>query len=181
MMHQSFEVRIRKEALKFAAAHMTVFPDGTKEPLHGHNYVPTLSVRLGDVSFKNMIEFSKFKVAMKKISLLWDEKILIATENPFFKKVKQSKSSVEFLLCDKRYVLPRDEVIFLKVDNITCETLAEAYLDFLEAELDEIFELDHVQSVTVDIEETPGQGASVTRSLVLEAHKEGRVLKRGVK
>ena len=37
-MLDSYEIRIRKEALKFAASHMTVFPDGTKEALHGHNY-----------------------------------------------------------------------------------------------------------------------------------------------
>ena len=39
-MNESTRLRlhIRKEALKFSAAHMTVFPDGTKESLHGHNY-----------------------------------------------------------------------------------------------------------------------------------------------
>jgi hypothetical protein len=38
MARHYYRIYIRKEALKFSAAHMTVFPDGTKERLHGHNY-----------------------------------------------------------------------------------------------------------------------------------------------
>ena len=34
---QQWLIHIRKDHLKFAAAHMTVFPDGGKECLHGHN------------------------------------------------------------------------------------------------------------------------------------------------
>ena len=51
-MPESYEIRIRKDSLKFAASHMTVFPDGTKESLHGHNYVPSLTVRVRDASFE---------------------------------------------------------------------------------------------------------------------------------
>ena len=65
-MPEHVEIRIRKEALKFAAAHMTVFPDGTKEALHGHQYLPTLTVRVKDASFEKMLPFSEFKSAMKK-------------------------------------------------------------------------------------------------------------------
>jgi hypothetical protein len=34
-MLESYGIRIRKDALKFAASHMTVFPDGSKGALHG--------------------------------------------------------------------------------------------------------------------------------------------------
>ena len=161
-MPEQFELRIRKEALKFAASHMTVFPDGTKESLHGHQYQPTLTLTFKDASFKNMIPFSNFKVAMKKIAALWDEKLLIATENPFYKKVKSTRASHEFTLCKKRYVIPTDEVIQLKTDNITCETLARAYFDFLSAELDMLMDDPNITSVSVYIEESPGQGAAFT-------------------
>lgn len=161
-MPELFEIRIRKEALKFASAHMTVFPDGTKEALHGHQYMPTLSLQLKSATFENMVPFSDFKVAMKKIAALWDEKVLLATENPHYQKIKQTKDSLEFTLCKKRYVLPREEVVLLKTDNITCESLARAYYDFLAAELDEAFESENVISINVYIEESPGQGAGYT-------------------
>ena len=163
-LQKIYEIRIRKDALKFASSHMTVFSDGTKESLHGHHYQPTVTIQFQDASFKKMIPFSAVKIGMKKIAALWDEKVLLATENPYFKKVAQTKDSYEFTLCKKKYLLPRDEVVLLKVDNITCEALAEAYYEFLEMELD-LFEIKNIISVSVYIEESPGQGAafSVTR------------------
>ena len=161
-MPEHVEIRIRKEALKFAAAHMTVFPDGSKEAIHGHQYQPTLTVGIKDASFENMLPFSEFKAAMKKISALWDEKLLIATENPHYQKVRQTKTSLEFLLCKKRYVIPRDEVVMLKIDNVTCERLAHAYFEFLNSELELIFLDQNILYVSIYIEESPGQGAAYT-------------------
>ena len=43
---RSWTIHIRKDNLKFSAAHMTVFPDGRKEGLHGHNYQVELTVEL---------------------------------------------------------------------------------------------------------------------------------------
>jgi len=160
-LQKTYEIRIRKDALKFASSHMTVFSDGTKESLHGHHYQPTVTLYFQDASFKKMIPFAAVKIGMKKISNLWDEKVLLASENPHFKKTKQTKDSLEFTLCKKKYTLPKDEVVLLKVDNITCEKLAEAYYEFLDMELD-LFENKNIISVSVYIEESPGQGAAYT-------------------
>jgi 6-pyruvoyltetrahydropterin/6-carboxytetrahydropterin synthase len=160
-LQKIYEIRIRKDALKFASSHMTVFADGTKESLHGHHYQPTVTVQFKDPSFKKMIAFSEIKTGMKKIAALWDEKVLLASENPHFKILKQSKDSLEFSLCGKKYLLPRDEIVMLKVDNVTCEALAASYYEFLEMELD-LFENKNIQSVSVYIEESPGQGAAFT-------------------
>jgi 6-pyruvoyltetrahydropterin/6-carboxytetrahydropterin synthase len=159
-MPEQFEIRIRKEALKFAAAHMTVFPDGTKEAMHGHQYMPTLTVTLRDASFEKMLPFSDFKAAMKKIALHWDEKVLLASENPYFKRLSQDQGSFEFTLCNKRYVLPFDEIVLLKTDNITCERLAEVYFQHLQSELKTLFADPNILSISVYIEESAGQGAA---------------------
>jgi 6-pyruvoyltetrahydropterin/6-carboxytetrahydropterin synthase len=162
-MLESYEIRIRKDALKFAASHMTVFPDGTKESLHGHNYVPSLTVRVRDASFESTIPFSRLKAGMKKIALAWDEKVLVATRNPFYEQIRLGGEEFEFRLCGKRYVLPVDEVVRLETDNISCETLARTYFDLLEAELGTELHADNILSVAVYIEETPGQGAAFER------------------
>ncbi len=158
-MPDQYEVRIRKEALKFAASHMTVFPDGTKEALHGHQFQPTLSFCFPESGFESMIPFSVIKQSMKKIAKLWDEKVLLATENPFFELVKNGRDEIEFKLCGKRYVLPADEVVLLKVDNITCERLARAYFEFLRSDLEPVLNTASAISLSVTIEESPGQGA----------------------
>ncbi len=162
-LQKSYDIRIRKDALKFASSHMTVFADGTKEHLHGHHYQPTVTVSFKDASFKKMMPFVQIKTGMKKIAALWDEKVLLATENPHFKIQKHSKKSIAFVLCKKEYVLPSDEVVLLKTDNITCETLAESYYEFLEMELD-LFADANVTAMSVYIEESPGQGATFTVS-----------------
>ena len=162
-MPESYEIRIRKDALKFAASHMTVFPDGTKESLHGHNYVPSLTVRVRDASFESTIPFSRLKAGMKRIALAWDEKVLVATRNPFYEPLRLDDQEVEFRLCGKRYVLPVDEVVRLDTDNISCETLARAYFDLLGAELGSELGSENILSIAVYIEETPGQGAAFER------------------
>jgi 6-pyruvoyltetrahydropterin/6-carboxytetrahydropterin synthase len=154
-----YEIRIRKEAHKFAASHMTVFPDGSKEALHGHQYLPTVKIAVQEVDLKNMIPFSDVKVAMKKIAKFWDEKVLLATENPYFKISKKSKTEVDFVLCKKRYVIPADEIVFLDTDNITCENLSKVYFDLLERELG-LTRNQNILSISVDIEESPGQGVA---------------------
>ena len=165
MAKKIFEIKIKKDSLKFASSHMTVFPDGTKEHLHGHHYQPTVSIQFRDASFDKMLAFSEVKKGMRKIAKLWDEKVLLATKNPHFKIIRHDDRSLEFTLCEKRYLLPSDEVILLNVDNITCEALADAYYEFLAMDLEWLRSPNQgpdIHAVSVFIEESPGQGASVT-------------------
>ena len=37
-------ISIAREQYKFSCAHMTVFADGTKERLHGHNYTVAIEI-----------------------------------------------------------------------------------------------------------------------------------------
>jgi 6-pyruvoyltetrahydropterin/6-carboxytetrahydropterin synthase len=162
-VHESYEIRVRKDALKFAASHMTVFPDGSKESLHGHNYMPSLSLRVRDASFEATIPFSRLKAGMKQIALEWDEKVLVAVRNPFYEQLRLDGQELEFKLCGKRYVLPADEVVRLDTDNISCETLARSYFERLHAALGAELASPNILSVAVLIEETPGQGAAFER------------------
>lgn len=158
-------VHLRKEALKFSSAHMTVFPDGTKEALHGHNYRTDILIGLGDDSWAELISFSVFKEAIAALCAAWDEKVLLARDCPLMEIRSESSIEVEFLLSKKRYVLPADEVVFLPIQNVTAEALAELFCTQLLAQFESeiggsknILPLIHELQVT--IEETPGQGAS---------------------
>lgn len=156
-------IHIRKQALKFSVAHMTVFPDGTKEALHGHNYEVDVTIGLKDIRFKKMISFSVFKAAIKSICELWDEKVLLATENPYFEIESQTKRELEFALCKKRYRLPTEECVLLPIDNVVCETLADEFLRLLQAKIEKSAEAKHaVNLLSVRIDESPGQGATVS-------------------
>jgi len=156
------QIHIRKENIKFSAAHMTVFPDGKKEGLHGHNYQVELSVTLKETSFKKMVPFSDFKKTLKEICESWDEKVLLAARNPFYEEIQKNKKEIEFKLCKKRYVIPLDEIQLLELDNISSETLAEHFLRVFIQRMGEK-ELKKVAlAASIRIEESPGQGASAT-------------------
>jgi 6-pyruvoyltetrahydropterin/6-carboxytetrahydropterin synthase len=154
-----YRAHIRKEALKFASAHMTVFPDGTKERLHGHNYRTQVSVDLRSVALDQMISFAVFKSAMKQICDAWDEKVLLAKNCPFFKIIASSATELEFTLCGKRYILPADEVVLIERDNITTETLSAEFCKQLLKKLDPKVAV-AISGLEVRIEEMTGQGAS---------------------
>lgn len=161
----SYRVHIRKEALKFSAAHMTVFRDGTKENLHGHNYKTELALELKDFlpdhSLETLVSFSDFKAVLKMLCATWDEMVLLPEKCPFLKITKKDSVSTEIELCSKRYVFPTDEVVFLPADNITTETLARILSDLFVAALPKkVWETAQIQRLNMKVEENEGQGAT---------------------
>lgn len=157
------EIHIEREALKFSSAHMTVFPDGTKEALHGHNYqtAVTLSFK-GNSPFQTMIPFSKIKKQLKSICDHLDEKILIPKKCPFLKEFKsERKENIAFELCGTYYSLPLSECHFILTETITCESLSE----YVAEQMSHIFTSKDIKtyklnSLKVSVFESPKQGAS---------------------
>ena len=160
MSQHQYYLHIKKEALKFASAHMTIFSDGSKEALHGHNYSIEVSLEVKSIEFKDTIPFSEVKTVMREICQEWDEKVLVQAKCPFFQLLRKDQVEVEFLLCQKRYVLPSDEVIFLDLDNVTSESLANHVNQRMLVELKKLQKFDLIQSLSVRVEESPGQGGA---------------------
>src|SRR5678815_820139 len=101
MKHQ---IVIAREQYKFSCAHMTVFPDGTKERLHGHNYTLALALDLDDVRFAAMVPFVIIKDALAELCAAWRERTLLAIANPFVELIRDDADEVELKVCGKRYV-----------------------------------------------------------------------------
>ncbi|MFZ4791765.1 MAG: 6-pyruvoyl trahydropterin synthase family protein [Candidatus Competibacteraceae bacterium] len=160
---QHWLIHIRKDSFKFSAAHMTVFPDGGKERLHGHNYQVELTVELIEPALAQMLSYEMFKRALKTVCDEWDEKVLIAAGNPWLKALPAEAGECAFRLCGKRYVLPADEVAMLETDNITAENLAQLLFERFWAELTAGCAVpwrEQVIAVSVRIDESRGQGAT---------------------
>lgn len=177
-----YRVQIRKEALKFSSAHMTVFADGTKERLHGHNYRTEASLEFIDFNLSTMVPFSDIKSGMKKICDAWDEKFFLPMLCPHLKVQKHDEESVDFKLCGKRYVIPTDEIVMLPVDNITAESLAKQFsknlLNSVHSKefktLREFLKSKSVLRFELKVEEITGQGASFSEVLSNEKSGEKR-------
>jgi 6-pyruvoyltetrahydropterin/6-carboxytetrahydropterin synthase len=160
---QRWLIHVRKDHFKFSAAHMTVFPDGGKERLHGHNYQVELTVELIEPALAQMLSYEVFKRALKTVCDQWDEKVLIAAGNPWLESLPAEDGECAFRLCGKRYVLPADEVAMLEMDNITAENLARLLFERFWAELTAdrtVSWREQVIAISVRIDESRGQGAT---------------------
>jgi len=157
---------VAKDAFKFSCAHMTVFPDGSKERLHGHNYFIEVALELTDVSLAAMVDFGPLKRAIAALSAELKERLLLAERNPHLTIARSNSTETEFTLCGQRYVLPTADVLLLPIENTTVEQLAEYIADRLLAnKVPPTFAAGAVAGVEVTVTESPGQGARHYRAL----------------
>jgi 6-pyruvoyltetrahydropterin/6-carboxytetrahydropterin synthase len=156
-------ISIARDQYKFSVAHMTVFPDGTKERLHGHNYTVALAIEVSQIDLESMIPFAPIKAAIGALCAEWKERVLLAAKNPHFEIVRDD-SELEFKLCGERYVLPRQDALLLPIDNISVESLASHVATEMLARLT-VLDAPHVKALEVTIEEYPGQGSSCSIDL----------------
>jgi len=151
---------VAREQYKFSCAHMTVFPDGTKERLHGHNYQVSAALELADVSFARLVPFAPIKEALAAICYGFRERLLLAEHNPYFEKVRDTDDELEVRLCGQRYVVPREDALLLPIDNVAVEPLAAHIADLLVTQLGAALPIGVVTAIEVSVHESPGQGAA---------------------
>lgn len=152
-------ISIARAEYKVSCAHMTVFPDGTKERLHGHNYAIKIALDVDRVDLAAMLPFQAVKAELAALCAAWKERVLIARDNPFLELVRDD-DELELRLCGARYVFPRGDVLLLPVDNISVEGLAGHIAQLLAGKLAPV--APHAHALEVTVEESPGQGASCT-------------------
>ena len=169
---RSTRIHLEKEAHKFSIAHMTVFADGSKERLHGHNYYVSLSVDLKPQRFDEFLDFNVVKRMVRELCEEWDERVILAERCPFFSRTGDragNESDLDFILCAKRYVLPIDEVVLLPIDNVTTEGLAGVLADRLETRFRGAGLESRVDGFEVGVTESHGQSGYVRVDFLADA------------
>jgi 6-pyruvoyltetrahydropterin/6-carboxytetrahydropterin synthase len=147
---------------KFSVAHMTVFPDGQKEKLHGHNFNVTVALELETVGFETLLDLGIVKKAVEAQCREWNEHLLLGTKNPKLELLR-TDGEVEFRLCGKRYLLPAEDVVLLPVDNVIVENLSIEFARRVVERLGaETLRAARVSAIQVEVREASGQGGSYT-------------------
>lgn len=159
-MTSRHRIFVSKDVLKFSSAHMTVFPDGSKERLHGHNFQVLLEFELHTTKLASLLDFGLVKQTLAQVCARWDQRLLLGTRCPAFELVKHDATEVEFKLCGKRYVVPADEVALLPLENVVVETLAEELAFVLVEQLGALLKRDVVAAMVVTVSESMNQGGS---------------------
>ena len=158
----SHRIRIDADSLRFAAGHFATF-GGDLEPLHGHNYRVTADLAGSLTGESWVIDFGVVKDRLKEICGRLDHKFLLQRDSQIM-GMEASDREYTVTFADRRYVMPVGDVVALPLDNITAERLAE----WIARELIEALGADLTQnlnSVTVGVEEAPGQSGWFTLTL----------------
>lgn len=153
---------VAKDEHKFSCAHMTMFPDGTKERIHGHNYHVAVVVRWENG--RGFVDLACLKAAVAAQCAELHEHLLMPSGSSMVQVVNCDDESTEMLVCGKRYVVPTDELLWLPLDNIVVEGLASYLWDRLEKRLKTSLLEAGVDTMTVTVTEASGQGASYESS-----------------
>ncbi len=159
---ERWSIELEKEAFKFSAAHFLIFPDGSAERLHGHNYRVFLEVGGALTRFGLVIDFQKIKPVVKKLLFTLNERMLLPGEHHELRfneacLGEHAEDSIEVRYRERYYAFPKADVMILPINNTSSENLAtflgRRLLEILPAEFEGV-EIHHLR---LAVEETRGQ------------------------
>jgi 6-pyruvoyltetrahydropterin/6-carboxytetrahydropterin synthase len=154
---ERWSIELEKEALKFSAAHFLLFPDGTAERLHGHNYRVYVEVDATLSRFGLVMDFKRVKPVIRALVDELDEHWLVPGENPALKVSRRGDGVTEVRFAERYYAAPDQDVIVMPMNNISAENLATWVGRELCRRLAAAFDDVEVRSLRCAVEETAGQ------------------------
>lgn len=154
---ERWSIEIEKEYFKFSAAHFLIFPDGTAERLHGHNYRVRVAIE-GDLTEHGLVlDFKRVKPVVRELVDELDEHWLIPGEHPVLTYGVRGDGVMEVRYQERYYAAPQEDVIVLPINNTSSENLASWVGRELKGRLAKRFPEAALRSLCVSVEETSGQ------------------------
>jgi 6-pyruvoyltetrahydropterin/6-carboxytetrahydropterin synthase len=153
---ERWSIDLQKEAFKFSAAHFLIFPDGSAERLHGHNYRVFVELEAQLSTHGLVMDFKAIKPVVREICDRLDEHWLVPGEHPVL-RWSESEGSIEVRYRERLYRVPREDVLVLPINNTSSENLATWFGRELLALVHERFRDVQVRALRLAVEETSGQ------------------------
>ncbi len=157
-----WSIEVHKDYLKFSAAHFLIFPDGTAERLHGHNYRVRLEADTELDEHGLVINFQVIKPILRKLVDELNEHLLLPGKHPVLTINARDDGLTEVRYQERYYVIPSDEVIVLPIGNTSVENLAGWLADTMLERLAEELPSIVINRLKIGVEETVGQAGQVT-------------------
>jgi 6-pyruvoyltetrahydropterin/6-carboxytetrahydropterin synthase len=157
-----YNITVERNTLRFAAAHFATF-GGECEPLHGHNYDVLIEIE-GELSQDGwVVDFGVVKDLARAICAELDHKFLLQRQSKAL-EIDEGMSNWKVRFRERGWVFPKADVLPLPIENSTAEQLARWFAERLRADL-AAHGATSVTSVSVGIEEMPGQAGWYTTSI----------------
>ncbi|MDI6815782.1 MAG: 6-carboxytetrahydropterin synthase [Actinomycetota bacterium] len=158
-----YSIHVEKDYLKFSSAHFLIFGEKC-ERLHGHNYAVSVDLEgeLDDIGY--IFDFTVLKEFAENHCNELDHKTLIPSKNDLV-AITEANGTVEVVFRDKRFIFPASDVLILPIKNCTAELLAFYLSEKIREDLLDM-QADNITSITVGVEESPGQTAYYKRDML---------------
>ncbi|MEW6074360.1 MAG: 6-carboxytetrahydropterin synthase [Planctomycetota bacterium] len=154
---ERWSIQIEKERFKFSAAHFLVFPDGTAERLHGHNYRVSVEIEASLSRFGLVLDFQDVKPILQELVAEYDECWIVPGEQPALAITRRADGVVEVRFRDRYYAAPAADVRILPLNNTSVENLSTHLGRELCRRLQERFPDVLIRVLQLAVEETAGQ------------------------
>lgn len=132
-MKPETRIKVFREESHFSAAHFLV-DMGKCELLHGHNYNVCVELKGEPGPEGAIVDFNALNPMIAEICDSLDHRVLIA-ENDKRISLNISESEVKIVFHDKRFIFPKENCVFLPLENTTVESLAAYFCDELASKL----------------------------------------------
>ncbi len=153
-----FSIRVYKQYFNFASSHFMIFENGSREPLHGHNYRVQVKGEAPQLAGDMVFDFLDIKPIVREICDSLDHKLLIPKDCPTLKIYTDKKNFVIETPDESYFSIPQTDVLLLPILNTSAERIAVYICDEIRQKVNERFGFSF-NSLEVEVEETPGQSA----------------------
>lgn len=157
-MSTAFSIRVYKQYFNFASSHFMLFKDGTREPLHGHNYRVQIKGNALDLDDDMVFDFLDIKPIVREVCDSLDHKLLIPGNNPHLRIEERERNYILSTRDESFFSIPQTDVLILPIENTSAERMASYLAYQIRDKVLEKFNFEF-KELEVEVEETPGQAA----------------------
>ncbi len=153
-----YAIKVYKEYFNFACSHFLIFKDGSREPLHGHNYKVSLRGDALDLEGDMVFDFLDIKPIVREVCDSLDHKLILPSENPNL-RLDTKEENIELRPKDGSFFsIPKKDVLILPLPNTSAERLAIYLANEINHLTQKRFNFSF-SSLEIEVEETKGQCA----------------------
>jgi 6-pyruvoyl-tetrahydropterin synthase len=157
-MDTQYSIRVYKQYFNFAASHFLIFKDGSREPLHGHNYRVQIKGEACELDPDMVFDFLDIKPIVREVCNGLDHRLLLPGKNPDLSIEKQEGSYKITPPDGSVFIIPQQDVLILPISNTSAERLAIYLAHEIHQLVRERFQF-NFPVLEIEVEETPGQCA----------------------
>lgn len=153
-----YSIKVYKQYFNFAASHFLIFKDGTREPLHGHNYRVQLKGEACQLEGDMVFDFLDIKPIVREVCDELDHRLLLPEQNELLEIEERGNSLFLKTPDNDEFMFPRKDVLLLPLPNTSAERLAIYLTHRIHHLVRERFQFSFPK-LEIEVEETPGQCA----------------------